>query len=100
GRIINARNPQEIGTAFTDFANDNNLRAMIVSADPVFQDNKDFLVDKANGSNKYMCYPLQIYANTGGAHHPHGHHTLHGPKLATAYYTLGIKAAEVIKSGT
>jgi hypothetical protein len=99
GRVLTARNDGEIASAFTDFRNDNALQAMIVSADPLFQDDKDNLIGYANNSGKYVCYPLQTYANTGsGATHqpnPH-HHTKHGPLLATEYYNLGVKANWVI----
>ncbi len=97
GRVIQASTDQEILNAFASFQNDANLRAMIVSADPFFQDDKENLIGAANGSGKYVCYPLQIYANTGGAHQPNaGRHTKHGPSLATEYYNLGVKANSVI----
>src|SRR5262249_8733654 len=90
GRILSASNDVEIKQRFAEFQTDSVLRAMIVSADPFFQDHKDALIDEANKSNKHVCYPLQVYANNGGHHPPgHGRHTLHGPKLATAYFALG-----------
>jgi hypothetical protein len=99
GDIITASTIPEITQAFAKFVQDGTLRAMIISADGFFQENKDFLIDKANASNKRVCYPFQIFANTDGAHKPTGgRHTLHGPKLATAYFTLGQKAAQVISS--
>jgi hypothetical protein len=97
GRVIQASTDAEISNAFVSFRNDANLRAMIVSADPFFQDDKQNLINAANGSGKYVCYPLQIYANTGGTHQPNaGQHTKHGPSLATEYYNLGVKANSVI----
>jgi hypothetical protein len=101
GRILKASNDAEIMQRFAEFRQDQTLRAMIVSADPFFQDHKDVLISEANNSSKHVCYPLQIYANNGGHHLPHGgRHTLHGPKLATAYFSLGQKAAAVIRGGT
>jgi hypothetical protein len=85
-----------------------NVKAVVVSADPFFQDTKDDLIDAANGwvnnapmgTNRRVCYPLQNYANTGKAHQPQaGHHTLHGPELKNAYYALGQKAATILSSG-
>jgi hypothetical protein len=99
GKIFTARNDTEIAQAFTYFQQDNTLRAMVISADPFLQDHKDVLIAAANASNKHVCYPLQVYANTGKAHTPaRGRHTLHGPRLATAYYALGEKAAIVIRN--
>jgi hypothetical protein len=99
GRIFKARNESEIVQAFAAFQRDNTLGAIIVTADPIFQDHKDALIASANATNKHVCYPLQIYANPGGQHTPAPHrHTLHGPKLATAYYALGQKAAGVIRN--
>jgi hypothetical protein len=101
GKIFKARNESEIVQAFTEFHSDNGLGAIIVTADPIFQDHKDVLIAAANASNKHVCYPLQIYANAGGQHTPTPHrHTLHGPKLATAYCALGQKVATVIGNGT
>ena len=100
GPILSASSLAEITQAFTRFGQDSTLRAMIVSADGFFQDNKDFLIHEANGSGKRVSYPFHIYANTDGTHKPAGgRHTLHGPKLRTAYSTLGEKAAAVIGSG-
>jgi hypothetical protein len=99
GKIFKARNDREITQAFTDFQQDNTLRAIVVSADPFLQDHKDILIAAANASNKHVCYPLHIYANTGKPHRPTpGRHTLHGPKLATAYHALGEKAAAVVRN--
>jgi hypothetical protein len=99
GRIFKARNENEIIQVFTEFQRDNTLAAMIVTADPIFQVHKNALIAAANASNKHVCYPLQIYANTGAQHTPTPHrHTLHGPKLATAYHALGQKAATLIRN--
>jgi hypothetical protein len=100
GRIFQASSTAAITAAFNAFAHDSTLRAIIISSDGFFQENRDFLIKEANGSGKYTCYPFQIYANNSGTHRPaQGRHTLHGPRLATAYYTLGEKAAAVIRSG-
>jgi hypothetical protein len=54
----------------------------------------------ANDAGKHVCYPLQIYANNdvAGRQKPlAGHHTLHGPRLATNYFKLGVKAGIVVR---
>jgi hypothetical protein len=94
GRILYASTKNEIDAAFDTFAKDGSLAAMIISADGFFQDNKDTIVDDANTAGKYVAYPFQIYSEAGV--HPTHHYTLHGPKLASAYYDLGQKAADVI----
>jgi hypothetical protein len=97
GRIIDARDPGEFVKALSDFDKDGNLRAMIVSGAPTFQDQKDKLIGEANKYKKHVCYPFQIYANQGKVPTPNnGYHTLHGPKLATAYYHLGKKVGEAL----
>jgi len=100
GGVLKARTEAEILSAFASFKQDKSLSAMVVSADGLFQDKKDALIKAANDSGKYVSYPLQIFANEGGGHHPsHGHHCKQGPKLATAYFSLGQKAATVIRDG-
>jgi hypothetical protein len=90
------------------FANDLSLfssgtKAIVISADPFFQKEKDKLVDAANAvaagpSGKYFCYPLQDYG--AAARLPlAGKTTLHGPSLADPYRLLGVCASLVIKSG-
>jgi hypothetical protein len=92
GRILYAGTEAEIVSAFDTFAKDGSLRAMIVSADGFFQEHKDIIIGSADQSGKHVTYPFQIFAEGNPTHH----HTLHGPKLATAYYDLGQKAADVI----
>ena len=38
-----------------------NTPAVIISADPFFQDNKEALIQAATASNKIVCYPLRNY---------------------------------------
>lgn len=74
--------------------------AVVVSADPMFQNHRNALIKAANESYKYVCYPLFDYGNKGGNHHPApGNATLHGPNLGDAISTLGEMAAEVLNSG-
>jgi hypothetical protein len=100
GNIYTATNLVEIRDAFTDFARKNNpSRAMIISSDGFFQDSKDEIKKAAKASGKVVCYPLQIYSE-GIEPLPRNKSRRHGPMLATAYYELGKKAAQVITSGT
>jgi hypothetical protein len=75
------------------------ITAVIISADPFFQETKDELVGNAcNPSNKYICYPLQDF---GAASPPptSGKHTLFGPALADPYKVLGERAGSVLATG-
>jgi hypothetical protein len=102
GKIFEARDQPRITAAFDEFFRTASLTAMVVSSDPYFQDNKDFLIDTANNDpshKKRVCYPFQIYGNSAGHPPSHGHHTLYGPDLASAYYALGQKARTVITTG-
>jgi hypothetical protein len=76
------------------------VKAIVMSADPFFQDTMDELIDAANGTGRYICYPLQAYENTGGTHLPtHGKATLFGPSLVGAYKLLGQLASIVLNTG-
>ena len=74
--------------------------AIVVSADPYFHHSRDDLIAAANGSGKYVCYPLYNYRNKRGTNQPnHGHATLYGPKLEEAMSALGEMAAAVLNTG-
>jgi hypothetical protein len=74
------------------------ITAVVVSADPFFQESKDQLVAAADNSNKYLCYPLQDYA--GASPQPtSGKTTLFGPALADPFTLLGQRAALVLGTG-
>jgi hypothetical protein len=80
-----------------------NVRAVVVSADPFFQQTMDDLIDAANNWSapaRRVSYPLQSYANVGGHTQPlPQHHTLQGPDLEQAYQDLGAKAAAILANG-
>jgi len=82
------------------------LRAIIISADPFFQDNKDTLIDAVNkwlipDASRYVCYPLQEYQNQNGSKQPTASRsTLYGPDLTTAYNVLGFLAKSAIENNT
>jgi hypothetical protein len=98
--IIGANSLAALTPAFAQFQNTVALQAMIVSADPLFQENRSDLIDLANYSGKYVCYPFQDYANKNTGHEPKKKmHTLHGPSLVNAHFKLGQKAAWVLTLG-
>ena len=74
---------------------------IIISADPHFQDNKDSLIQAANASGKFVCYPLNNYRNKEGTHRPAGGRSmLFGPKLEDAIKLMGTLAAARLQDGT
>jgi hypothetical protein len=74
---------------------------VIVSADPYFQDNKDGLIQAANASGKFVCYPLNNYRNKEGTHRPAGGRSiLFGPRLEDAIKLMGTLAAARLQDGT
>lgn len=76
------------------------VKAIVISADPFFQDTMDELIAAANGTGKYICYPLQAYENTGGTNLPTpGKTTLFGPSLVGAYKLLGQLASIALNTG-
>jgi hypothetical protein len=67
--------------------------AVVISADPFFQDTKNDLIAAANASHKYFCYPLQDYRNAGTIPKPTpGSATVFGPALKDPYTLLGQRA--------
>lgn len=95
-------NTDTFSTDFSGFAAA--VRGLVISADPFFTSNKTALIKAANtwlvaAANRQICYPLQIYANTGAptAEVPRsGQSTILGPDGLEAYYLLGQVAALAI----
>jgi hypothetical protein len=94
------------GTAFQNISGA--IKALVISADPFFQDTKDNLIAAANtwvqaapqGVTRYVCYPTQDYSNRRGTTPTPKKATLFGPDLATAYSLLGQIASIVLSSGS
>lgn len=74
------------------------MQAVIVSADPFFQDTMDELVAAANDSGVHVTYPLQNYKNAWESPTP-GNAIFQGPDLLTAYGQLGSVASLVLATG-
>jgi hypothetical protein len=90
----------EIQAKFAAFRQNAALLAMIISSDAFFQDNRRAIIDEHfQPPIKFVCYPVQRYAQDTGRPLPHLKSRRHGPKLATAYHYLGEMAADVINSG-
>jgi hypothetical protein len=95
----------------TAFANefgavDDSIKALIISADPFFQDNKVLLINACNtwiGGNpavRKVCYPLADYANVPGTTPvPPGTSFWYGPNLSNAYTLLGQVAGTALQTG-
>jgi hypothetical protein len=75
-----------------------NIDAVVISADPFFQETMDELVEAANGSKKYICYPLQEYADADEPPLP-GKAMAYGPSLIDSYEDLGELASQVLGDG-
>jgi hypothetical protein len=77
--------------------------AVVISADPYFQDTKDDLIAALNSwvnpddaANNYVCYPLYEYRNLGGTRPISGHATLLGPRILDCVGDLGNLAGDAI----
>lgn len=84
---------------------DDSIKALIISADPFFQDNKVALIDACNNwvaakVGRSVCYPLADYAGVQGATpFPPGTSYWYGPNLTDAYNKLGQVAALALQTG-
>jgi hypothetical protein len=76
------------------------VKAIVISADPFFQETMEELIGAANETGKYICYPLQAYENTGGTNLPTpGKAMLFGPSLVGAYKLLGQLSSIALNTG-
>jgi hypothetical protein len=107
GAVVDAvngwNNPANFPQDFAGFPA--NIQAIVISADAYFHKHKDALIAAANGSGKYICYPLHVYRNANGTPKPtHGNAVIIGPDLhevnpidpQSAYYQMGLMAATVL----
>ena len=69
------------------------IKAIVISADPFFQDTKDALTAAVNNINKYCCYSVQDFNGK------HLKASMHGPKLKEVYSLVGTLAANVLTNG-
>jgi hypothetical protein len=99
GVIYQAANQVQIRSSLHTFATTATQLAIIISADPFYQDQKEFLIYHANKTKKRVCYPLEVYKNVGGTPPASDRHTRYGPKLTAAYQQLGQMANAVVSTG-
>jgi hypothetical protein len=85
---------------------DDSIKALVISADPFFQDNKVALMSACNvwlGANsaRKVCYPLADYAGVTGTTTPapSGSSFWFGPKLSDAFSALAGVAGQVLQTG-
>jgi hypothetical protein len=90
-------NPSTYAADFDKFPDD--VDAIVISADPFFQDTKDDLIAAANASGKYICYPLQTYENLSGNKPSSKKAVLYGPSLEASYLLLGQRVALALSTG-
>jgi hypothetical protein len=69
------------------------IKAIVISADPFFQDTKGPLTAAAGNTNLYCCYSLQDFNGK------HLKASMHGPKLKEVYSLVGTLAANALANG-
>ena len=101
---LNAQGDNDPATFAQTFQNDipANINALVVSADPFFQANREPFIVAANAwlrgaANRFICYPTFAYKNTGGTQPMANRSMIWGPDLDNAYYSVGQNAANYLK---
>jgi hypothetical protein len=69
------------------------IKAIVISADPFFQDTKDALTAAVGNITQYCCYSLQDFNGK------HLKASMHGPKLKEVYSLVGTLAANALTNG-
>jgi hypothetical protein len=94
GQVIAATVPNDEANYPGDLAQFSaGIKAIVISADPFFQDTKDALTAAVNNTNKYCCYSVQDFNGK------HLKASMHGPKLKEVYSLIGTLAANVLTNG-
>lgn len=94
GQAIPATVPNNIANYPGDLAQFSaGIKAIVISADPFFQDTKAALTAAVNNTNLYCCYSLQDFNGK------HLKASKHGPKLKEVYSLVGTAAANVLANG-
>ena len=101
---LNAQGDNDPLTFAQTFQNDipANINALVVSADPFFQANREAFIVAANAwlggaANRFICYPTSAYKNPGGTQPMANGSMIWGPDLDNAYYSVGQNAANYLK---
>jgi putative tryptophan/tyrosine transport system substrate-binding protein len=87
--VLRASSISEIDAAFASLA-EQHLRALIISADPLFMTRRAQLVGLAASHKMPAVYPFREFVDDGGL-------MSYGPSLASAYRQAGIYAGEILK---
>jgi putative ABC transport system substrate-binding protein len=86
---MNASSELEIDTAFVTLAQ-RNIGALLVGADPFFNNRRDLIISLAARHAIPAIYPLRDFADAGGL-------MSYGTSLMDAYRQVGIYAARMLK---
>jgi len=87
--VMNASSELEIETAFVTLAQ-RNISALLVGADPFFNNRRDLIISLAARHAIPAIYPLHDFADAGGL-------MSYGTSLMDAYRQVGIYAARILK---
>src|ERR1700730_2842798 len=79
------------------------LKGIVVSADPFFQDKKESLITAVNtywlnDNTRFICYPSFAYKNVGGTRPRTAQSVIYGPNLEEAYFLAGQLAGTYVNS--
>jgi putative tryptophan/tyrosine transport system substrate-binding protein len=88
-KIVNATNQEEIDSAFATFSQ-LNVGALLVGADPFFNDRRDQIIAHVARLSIPAIYELREFAEAGGL-------MSYGASLADAYRRAGVYAGRVLK---
>ena len=87
--VLKASSLSEIDTVFTS-AVEQNVRALVISADPFFMDRRAQLVGLAASHKMPVVYPFREFVDDGGL-------MSYGPSLSSAYRHAGVYAGRILK---
>jgi putative ABC transport system substrate-binding protein len=87
--VLKAGSISEIDAAFASAAQQQ-VRALIISADPLFTTRREQLIGLAANGRMPVIYPFREFVDDGGL-------MSYGPILASAYYRVGVFAGRILK---
>jgi putative ABC transport system substrate-binding protein len=87
--VLKAGSISEINAAFASAA-EQQVRALIISADPLFTARREQLIGLAANGRMPVIYPFREFVDDGGL-------MSYGPSLASAYYRVGVFAGRILK---
>jgi putative ABC transport system substrate-binding protein len=87
--VLRASSISEIDAAFASLA-EQQLRALIISADPIFMTRRAQLVGLAASHKMPVVYPFREFVDDGGL-------MSYGPSLTSAYRRAGVYAGRILK---